>query len=453
MKPLATLLIALALAFLGACARYTYSVTLEPKGDDLSREVAIQRHSPSVQSPDGVDPPSSRTELIRDRFSTRSPADVGSAGVYAKYQTTLGTLYVYAERIRGDDDLLGQWERQERAIDTLVDLLLTWLDAALAHEKGVGNLRAFVHDQMRRDLKNAALLVRTAMDHVKVLNERGLRSKTPPVLNSVALPEPQQVFADLGVRLVHLAMDRGYLTIDELPAALRLWEEANNARPADFTFVRRKMLERMGRDGEQDGLAIEALKDAASWTDAFKNHIAASPEAQNILRRWVKAERPGLRTDSLDLVLSELHLSATGHLVTIPFDVAEMSLRCPVPPHRTNGTWDAESGAVRWTTSVPTESYAISGPAPLAHAAWSIPNDDAQRRLFGRVVIHGEDLETYCLWRNGLTSGEAERWERFLIESGGRPEHLASFRLRNQPDAGEPPAAVQALMKALQPPL
>jgi hypothetical protein len=55
---------------------------------------------------------------------------------------------------------------------------------------------------------------------------------------------------------------------------------------------------------------------------------------------------------------------------------------------------------------------------------------------FGRVLLHGDELLQYCVWRSGLDERQAGEWEQLL--SGLRPgaeltNTLAAFEFSGAP--------------------
>jgi hypothetical protein len=119
------------------CIENEYDVKLTPVGDSLERVLTVE-HSRAAVSDDDVKhlseeyhvrpPASARSHVFRGRFSGRMPNDVGGHGSFARWDTPLGSAAVYIERFRGKDDAAGELIRRQAAADSLVGLLIGWLE-------------------------------------------------------------------------------------------------------------------------------------------------------------------------------------------------------------------------------------------------------------------------------------------------------------------------------------
>jgi hypothetical protein len=119
----------------------------------------------------------------------------------------------------------------------------------------------------------------------------------------------------------------------------------------------------------------------------------------------------------------------------------KVRLACPVEPHVTNGEWDGELRQVTWSGSIGAES----APALFSYAVWAEPDAEFQAEHFGRVVLGGEDLGEYVIWRSGLTEDEGRQWDEFV--SGLKPgadleDELEGFGFADSPDLADTPRRV-----------
>ena len=48
-------------------------------------------------------------------------------------------------------------------------------------------------------------------------------------------------------------------------------------------------------------------------------------------------------------------------------------------------------------------------------ASWSHPSETFQREHFGRVILNGDELLKYSLWRSGLAATQSDEWEKLLL--------------------------------------
>jgi hypothetical protein len=121
------------------------------------------------------------------------------------------------------------------------------------------------------------------------------------------------------------------------------------------------------------------------------------------------------------------------------WDRVEVRLACPGQPLSTNGKWDPEKKTVSWSAGL--GKYDTT--PMLCFAYWSTPDQAAQGKHFGKIILRGEELAHYVLWYRGLTADEARQWDHFLagLKPDGRlKETVGAFRFA----APSKPVASQA---------
>lgn len=106
-----------------------------------------------------------------------------------------------------------------------------------------------------------------------------------------------------------------------------------------------------------------------------------------------------------------------------------IQMSIPIQPFFTNGEWNENGMKVQWQEITikdgDTESY-----PDFCYAFWSLPDEGFQKAHFGKLILEGEDLAEYCLWRDCLSKNESKEWDEFI--SGLKPnddllETLESF--------------------------
>ena len=112
-------------------------------------------------------------------------------------------------------------------------------------------------------------------------------------------------------------------------------------------------------------------------------------------------------------------------------------LSLPSPPAHTNGKWDETRKQVAWESDLEDRTNSVRLPL-FCYASWSEPNEPLQNEYFGRVVLRGDDLTKYCLWRHSLNPRQAREWDGFL--TGLRSveawkARLEAFRFSDEPVA------------------
>jgi hypothetical protein len=136
-----------------------------------------------------------------------------------------------------------------------------------------------------------------------------------------------------------------------------------------------------------------------------------------------------LLTDLLLTEIIQLELG-TDDRVTVKLDL-------PVKPFATNGQW--KSGRVEWLKKA---VKGKSGLPAFAYAYWSNPDAKFQKKHFGRMILEGQNLGEYVLWRSGLSKQEGIKWDDFLKSlKPGKPaemlEKVTVFRFKGEEPGGK----------------
>ncbi|HEV7999732.1 MAG TPA: hypothetical protein VGP63_07630, partial [Planctomycetaceae bacterium] len=118
---------------------------------------------------------------------------------------------------------------------------------------------------------------------------------------------------------------------------------------------------------------------------------------------------------------------------------------------------------VEWSEQIPELDDSTGEPSGgwpgICGAAWDDPNEQAQKRLLGKVGITGDALFDYNLWYQGLSSQEKQEWDAFLPTVRGDvklADRLEEFRFSDE-HAGRKGAervassGTNALSRVLQP--
>ncbi len=460
MNRLGVIVAAVLLAGAGGCVRSTYTVQMRPVAAGLERTMTWQRGQASSEAerlsyalpdeqrlalmaslyhraPEG-DPATGAT--VAAVFKDAMPADVGGFGRHAAYPTSLGTLHIYAERFRGDDDLAGQWERRQRAIDVVLDAAVSWVDEESKGSTGAGALHRFVDQDLRRDAKNAVLYGWLALEAER-------RAEAEPKHDDVS--ESEREVIGFGLRMGLYAVERGYMTLEELPritTSTGVPQEPDDA--AVMRLVRRE-LERRSGAALPPSLA-QKLATFTTLSEAMTAYVRAQAAVRERLVAW--GREVGVR----DGDPAELLAAACRAVMDVPFlvnhDQLVASLSLTREPFFTNGRWDAAQGQVRWEAGLELDSRAAVGLPVVCLALWADADEAAQTERFGRIMLTGRDLGGYCFWRAGLSPDEAQQWDAFLSGLAPREdlsEVVGRFRFRGQEGDQTPPQGASLLMAGL----
>ena len=211
------------------CEANHYEIKLTPTGESLERQLTCWREHNSqdktriVSFPDdelariaaayGVAVPDDKQkkhEFLAE-VAARMPDDVGGSGSYTHWDTPLGSVSAYVERFRGNDNLILEVERRQRAVDRIADLLVGWFTAELEGQPELAELQAFLDGSFREDLKNLSLYgwaFEIVSEHDDIAQEACL------------------------VRIGQYLSERGYFTPGQLPELTRALQYLDSEGPA-----------------------------------------------------------------------------------------------------------------------------------------------------------------------------------------------------------------------------
>lgn len=410
----------LAAAFVG-CAWTEYDLELTPEGDGLQRRLSIKQHGKDATPEElarlgsvyGVAPPASpREQELEGQFRDRMPDDVGGHGTYTQWETSLGSASVYVERFRGNDDVAAEWQRRQAAADRVAELLTDWLAGELQEDPRWPRLKAFLHDEFRRDLLNVSLYGWTA-----------------------GLTSPDDSRPDPLARAVQYLVERDYFAYADLPALQRAASDLSRQEPERMLVHVRKMLSaRMGAGSPEPDLKF--LATAESLQASLRGFLETTNEYRQREQAWAEERQrdpAAARPNALEILSDPLAALLPG-LLGQGGDRLAIALNVPRPALLTNGLWSAEDARLRWSARPLIDTRL---PPVLAYAVWEKPDSAAQRARFGKVVLEGQRLAEYCLWFHGLSEAERQEWTAFLttLQPGNELESkLQAFRFQSEPE-------------------
>lgn len=349
-------------------------------------------------------------------FNGRLPDDVGGAGSYTNYVTTLGNAGFYVERFREGDDLMAGVARRTRAADQITDLVMGWSKAELGRDPGYRKLRRFLDQDFRNDLKNAGLYFWTG----------GIRALS----DTNALEE-------FTVRFYQYLFERGYVKLADLPALYSI--SGDDSDSAILHMVRRLTMEKMGLPASGPlPTSFAVLNDPAAFEKSWEKYLARTDLYQAKVKEWEQQKKsdpklePPKPQSIMDDLFADLLFRTDGET-----DRLTVRLALAQAPNHTNGKW--QEGQVSWTTDLdPSPALPV-----ICYAIWSHPEVDFQNAHLGGVLLEDEELTQYCLWRSTLADGQGREWDIFLAGLQPGPDlkqKLENFEFRSVP----PPVNGQA---------
>ena len=435
-KCLPLALAAMALVVTG-CPHNQYIVQLKPQGNSIERTLVFYREdgvntntgTPNYQPFDAAElaaitslyPAQGLTRdgeryVVRGEFTDELPGDVGGTGAYTSLATSLGEAGFYVERFRGNDDLAGMTERRFQAADRLADLFVGWSQMELGREPGYDKLRQFLDVDLRRDLKNLGAYCWEGQ---------------------LASGYKTNADEELTVRYGQYLLERGYFTIGEIPALFR--GVSGNDPQALLHQIQRLVVRKMGvPETEPVPASLAFLADESMMEQSFDKYLAGTDFYRAKLKQWEEDKK--LKPDLKQPEPSEVANDAVGELVTFDLfgkaDHLVVRLSLPSSPVHSNGRWDEALKQVVWETGIEDRTDASHFPI-FCYASWAQADQEYQKRHFGRVVLTGDELTQYCLWRSSQDKQAGDEWDAFVASlqlGSGLVERIDAFRFPGEPD-------------------
>lgn len=413
-------------AFSCGCVEYNrYEIELVPTSGGIERTLSCWRLPERKEGPafpatelerisalyaERQTPPNARRHRFRGVFGREMPTDIGGAGTYAKFETSLGFAAVFVERFRGDLDLDAALYDRRRRTDRAVDLIVGWFEQQLSASPHWPQVQRFLHQEFRQDLRNFSI-------HL------WLAEQQPP------LAEP--LLKELPFRAAMYLKERGYLELDDL---LLLARPDRQQAVHRLAWIKRVLARKCGLADEAARTALAFLDDPARVERSWNDYLRTTPEYRRLLKREQAASRdPNTTPPEPSQVLNELLLDPAFALLFFHPDELHVSLATGVPPLHTNGQWDPQQQRVAWSLNLP---RARSLPL-LLYATWAQPNEQEQVKHFGRVILSGDRLMDYAVWYSGLTEAERSEWDAFLASlhpGHDLPARIETFRFSHEPE-------------------
>lgn len=408
---LPVLFLALVCALVTGCPHDDYTVELKPVPGGVERTLTFYRADGSNSNgvPDYEEFSSNQLAAISavyptggvkqdgekyvatGEFAGALPNDVGGAGSYTNFTTSLGDAGFYLERFRGNDDLAGQTEKRFHAADQITDLVIGWTQSQFGRERGYAKLHKFLDEDFRQDLKNAALYFWTAQ------------------VNALSDTNADEEFT---ARFCQYLLERGDVKLSDVPKLCLAFEEGGDESVL-LPLIQKLVAEKMGIPASgplPKSLAI--LNDPAALEKSWETYLSRSGLYRAKIREWEKEKKTNqkLEAPKPDDVMDDLF----GDLLE-PFDLfggeadhLTVKLALNHAPNHSNGKW--QNGQVVWTDDLdPNRALPV-----LYYADWSDPDGQFQKAHFGDVILDGDDLSEYCLWQNSLDGNQTHEWDSFL---------------------------------------
>jgi hypothetical protein len=363
-----------------------------------------------------------KKHVFSNRFTGKTPEDVGGAGHYLHLVTPAGSSSCYAERFRGNDDLEGQLAARRKAADQLTDLLIGWLEVELGKEPNFPQLKKFLDQDLRRDLKNLGLYEWT---------------------NNVKAAGSLETNGEGYVRAALYLCERGYFTPADVPRLARALDDDEYV--VMLACMRELLARKLGVDVSSPALGF--MDNPHKWLASFRAYVGKTELYKQHLAEWEANrekhpvpdnKRPQPEDFAGNVLIDVFGAMDSPQLLGFDGDSLKMTLFCPVKPYATNGRWDEKAGAAEWSGDL-SAGHALP---MFCFAAWSEPNKEYQEKHFGKVMLADDALAEYVAWHCGLTPDEAKEWEQFITGLKPGPEWekaVRAFRFSSDPKPSDKP--------------
>ena len=136
-----------------------------------------------------------------------------------------------------------------------------------------------------------------------------------------------------------------------------------------------------------------------------------------------------MANDAVGILVGFDLFGQTDHLV--------VRLSLPAAPVHSNGRWDEALKQVVWETDIEGRTNASHFPFSC-YASWAQADPEYQKEHFGKVVLTGDELTQYCLWRSSQDQQEGGEWDAFIASlqpGSGLVERVDAFRFPGEPES------------------
>ena len=366
------------------------------------------------------------------QFETgKLPSEVGNRNGLSSLPSRLGTTWYYFEQF---GEPANDWEvlkRRMNAGELWLRLGARYVELQLKDEDERAAWRTFSEEHLVPDTLSAFLRFNAgqyAITGQRVsARVRGSKDHGPRTFDEtfqVNVFAPLTAFAvDRGWVEPNEAQTLGLIGIDGwVSAGEREWSQEVVLKPLIARVVKRFLPNLDIKDIQEDRKKLTFLGLAFLWwVNTSSDSIEVLLDSEAISEEDKEKLRVGNRAISIP---GPFGFAIRGG--ASPVD-AELELTTPSEPFLTNGDWDESLSKIRFKTQVYPVDDRRRLATPVFHAAWSVPEAEAQRAAFGDVVLQGQSLAEYCIWEKTLSEDDATRWAT-AIESSSKEQMLAALQ-------------------------
>ena len=382
-----------------SCKWNVYELEMRTEGDSLERKFSCyeewgggsgeepKRSRSNQQELDRIkfqydSPPSFPDEYrttFQGLFEDETPQDIGGAGRFKRFESSMGSVFGYMERFRGADDQAGRLEEMLNSVDRLMNLVRDFLETKFEDLPDWDALRACMDLDFRRDAKN--LLVYFWLASAMAEDLRGDRT---------------EFMEDFLSRFLLYLAERDYIELKRIPELSRQihdWIEVPSNK--EILFIAECLSRKLKVSADSPLLeALVALLATDDLEESLHDYIRTLPEWEIRVKRYEaeREENPEANEPHPREYVDDISegLFAFGIEFTKSCRI-QVRFAAPGEPLHTNGEWNVERKEVHWTG----EMWSDENLPAFAYAVWAEPEEAFQRARFGRVVLKDQDLLEY----------------------------------------------------------
>ena len=407
--------------FFCGCEEHEYTIQMTFDGDVVSRRIVCSENMPEEIRARLKKLYSKQVDknTYEGAFRENLPDDVGGFGRYVHLGNSMGDVYIYVERFRGDDAQAPDIEKAFDAADYLVDLIIDWLEFELGDNPNFEKLRVFCNEELREDAKN-----------LTVYMWMGNRISDSPE-------------EDTMVRMLLYLYERDYFTVGDISSFVA----STNQEAWILSYIQRLTGRKLGYSNTEEIIGeLEFLKDKNAAQQSVSRFLKSPKMHDKVLQE--ARERSGDRNLIIDpnwfddpnnigdFLLEKHDIEMETFFLDFELfggnpDKINIKLDCPRKPFETNGEWDEDTKQLSWSERIEADQLPF-----VCYATIGSPNGAFQIRHFGKVILTDEQLSPYAFWYEGLSKKQKEEWDGFLVSLDPNEDtqsKVKSFRFRDAP--------------------
>jgi len=264
----------------------------------------------------------------------------------------------------------------------------------------------------------------------------------------------QSLSNEVIMRAVTYIIERRYIQTGDIPLLARVFNSDRTQTKQLLDKATQRIAAKAGiTDAKFIARLTSLLADEKNLVTSFEAYLQTTPQYKKLIKEQKPvngdADGPEKNMSAVKLIVQPqiekiVHLRL-GFGGTPQLDV---QLALSAKPDGTNGKWNAKDRTVTWKGALTKRDGKTTFLPEICFALWSEPAEKFQRAHFGKIIISGQTLMNYCMWRQGLTAHEAKLWATVLLKHKPGQDLEAAVKAAADPD--KPMPYIKEGLKLLQ---